>query len=235
MTEVKKQGSASSPPLLLGVGLLLGNYVSVGVHHWKTTQGIAVQPSVWAGIILVLGFLAFKRHRAATWVLLILSAIWLVEGITAAVQPNMEWLARLVPAAQGLLTGTGGFFLWRALQVQKQEWLAQMFTSQDLHKATMVFDPDHDEPFLEKVSHLFDVGFGKLQIKEILDSCRYVGKEEARTRHFAPYYFRQQVPLQVVLAKDGTNSMDIHFFTTRELAGRIEERKETYMEALGVK
>ena len=235
MTEEKKTGPKSTTPLLLGIALLLGNYVSVVAHHWHTAKDIAVQPSVWAGIILVLGFLAFKRHRAATWVLLILSAIWLVEGITAAVQPNMEWLARLVPAGQAILTAAGGFFLWKALQAQKQEWLAEMFTSQDLHKATMVFDPDHDEPFLEKVSHLFDVGFGKLQIKEILDSCQYVGKEEARTRHFAPYYFRKQVPLQVVLAKDGTNSMDIQFFTTRELAGRIEERKETYMDSLGVK
>jgi hypothetical protein len=236
MSDPKPEAPTSKGTLAKGTGLLLAGYLLVVAHTWFTTKGIAVQPAIRAGIVLGLGIFAFKKHRLATWLLLLLCIPWFVESLVAGARPNMDWVERLIPAGRAILTAAGGFFLWKALQAQKKEWLHQMFNSQELHKASMVFDPDHDEPFLERISHLFDVGFGKLQVKEILDACKYLGKDQdARTSHFAPYYFRQQVPLQVVVSKDSSNSMDISFFTTRELAGRIEERKETYMETLGVK
>ena len=238
MSESKPQ-SLPAPKskgfLLAGATLVLAGYALAIVHHWLVTKGIAIQPAIRASLALLLGTFALRGNRAATWILLLLCIPWFVESIVAATRPNMEWIARLVPAGRGILTAAGGFFLWHAAVAQKKEWLGQMFKEDNLHKASMVFDPSHDEPFLERISHLFDVGFGKLQIKEILGLCKHLGKGEEKACLFTPYYFRQKVPLRISLARDATNSLDIRFFTTRELANRIEERKETYMETLGVK
>lgn len=204
-----------------GIGLILAAYALIIIYHYIQSKGLAIQPLARSGLAIGLGVFAFKSCRWATWILLFLAIAWILESAIGATRENLEWHARGIFISRGIITGFGLFYLWKAIASQKREWQEKVFDKMDLQQVSRGLDST-TQSFLERMSHLFNAGFGKCQIMEVLELSRNLKEKGQKAFYFYPLHNMKRIPLKVVVQHDNF-SPRIDFFTTQDLAAKIQQ------------
>ena len=101
-----------------------------------------------------------------------------------------------------------------------------------LSEASMNFDSDLVEPFLQRVSTLV-TGFGAKEIAEVAQMIAELEVEDERELRFEVSDEGCWILLRVRVFMDDVDAPDLHFFTTPELAKEIEQLLAEFREELG--
>ena len=208
-------------PLKKGIGLILAAYALMIIYHYIVSKGLAIQPLARCGLAVVLGAFAFKSKRWATWILFLLAIAWILQSAMQATGENLQWHARGISIIHGIITGFGLFYLWKAIGLQKQEWQEKVFDKMDLQQVSRGLDST-TQSFLERMSHLFNAGFGRCQIMEVLELSRNLKEQGQKAFYFYPLHNMKRIPLKVVVQHDNF-SPRIDFYTTQDLATKIHQ------------
>jgi len=234
MDNATKEDPESSPTALpklpqannllkKGLVFIVAAYAVMILYHFIVSKGLAVQPLARCGLAVVLGVFAYKGWRWSTRILFLLAIAWILESLIGATRENLEWHARGIFIIRGILTGFGLYYLWNTIREQKKEWITKFFEKMDLQKVSISLDST-TQPFLERMTHLFNAGFGTFQIKEVLELSRKLENKEQKTFIFSPLHNLKKVPLKVVIEQDNF-SPTINFFSTREVAEKLNVMK----------
>jgi hypothetical protein len=101
-----------------------------------------------------------------------------------------------------------------------------------LSEASMNFDSDLVEPFLQRVSTLV-TGFGAKEIAEVAQMIAELEVDDERELRFEVSDEGCWILLRVRVFMDDVDAPDLHFFTTPELAKEIEQLLAEFREELG--
>jgi hypothetical protein len=104
----------------------------------------------------------------------------------------------------------------------------------ELVESSMNFDLDTVEPFLRRVSPLIDAGFGEKEIKLVVELATKMEHEDEQEIRFQITFQGSASELRIRIFMDDTDAPDIYFFSTAELAEKIDSEMERFAEDLGI-
>ncbi len=90
------------------------------------------------------------------------------------------------------------------------------------HEASMNFDLEGLEPFLQRLAQKVD-GFGPAEIASVMGGVSEMAVDEERDWNFTVQHAGSLAPLRVHIILDDADAPDLHFFTSTELAALIQD------------
>ena len=102
-----------------------------------------------------------------------------------------------------------------------------------LAEASMSFDQEGVEPFLKRVAGLVESGFAASDAKDLSGRIGSLGIEESGAWEFTVSYNGNSTRLVVEAFQDDYDAPDLYFFTSPELAARIDEELQSFGEEMG--
>ena len=102
-----------------------------------------------------------------------------------------------------------------------------------LFEASTAFDQENVAPFLRRVAAQLQSGFSESDAEKLANLVGKLGLEETQSWEYSVSFQGKSVPLVIEAFQDDYEAPDLYFFTSRELAGRINEEIDAFAEQLG--
>jgi hypothetical protein len=106
-------------------------------------------------------------------------------------------------------------------------------TMTDLAEASMNFDANAVEPFLQRLSPLI-MGFGPTEIGQVLKAVDELEVDDERELCFQVTHHGQAVPLNIRIFKDDVDAPDLYFFAPQKLVEEINQQMNVFCEEYGI-
>ena len=103
-----------------------------------------------------------------------------------------------------------------------------------LTEASMNFDLENVQPFLVRIAQHIDTGFTDAEIKTVAEFVANTEVEDERETNLSVVVGGQTTPLIIRAFMDDINAPDLYFFTSADLAAKIDSEYETFCEELGI-
>ena len=103
----------------------------------------------------------------------------------------------------------------------------------ELEEASMNFDTENLKPFLLRVAGFVEKGFAADEIDKVMALARLPHQSEEEVQ-FSVVYGGARAPLRVRVFMDDVEAPDVYFFTSPQLAKRIDQELKAFCEELGI-
>ena len=104
----------------------------------------------------------------------------------------------------------------------------------NLHESSMNFDDETLRPFLERISGLIDGGFGSTEIDQVVTTSKSMELDEERDLEFKINFQGAESPFIVRIFMDDIDAPDVAFFGPEDLAEKIDDEMDAFMEEMGI-
>ena len=104
-----------------------------------------------------------------------------------------------------------------------------------MHEMSMNFDMDNVELFLNRITHLFDSGFGQDEISKAVEFTSSLNHDDEKEIQFGAKYLGKDEILIYRVFMDDIDAPDIYFFTSSaSLSEAIGDEYDKMCEELGI-
>ena len=101
-------------------------------------------------------------------------------------------------------------------------------------EASMNFDLETVEPFLNRLVHIFDSGINAAKVKEMTEFTKATPVESQNNMDIEVVYKGKETLLKYGVFMDDIDAPDLYFFTSKELAEEIQNEMSKYADELGI-
>ncbi|GAA4871063.1 hypothetical protein [Luteimonas vadosa] len=111
---------------------------------------------------------------------------------------------------------------------------AQPIDTSGLTEASMNLDQEHVRPLLTEISQLFSAGFTQDSAAKLADQVDGLWVGQSGNWEFSIIFNGQPARLVVAAYKDDTDAPDLYFFSSPDVAARIDKELVAFSEAHGI-
>lgn len=104
----------------------------------------------------------------------------------------------------------------------------------NLTEASMNFDLENVQPFLVRMAKHIESGFTGTEIRAIAEFVADTGVQDEREITLSVVVDGHSTPLVIRAFMDDIDAPDLYFFTTADLAAKIDSEFEAFCEELGI-
>ena len=101
-------------------------------------------------------------------------------------------------------------------------------------EASMNFDIENVLPFLTRLITIVDSGINAKKVNEMYVFTKSVSIESQKEMNFEVIYKGKKTPFKYSVFMDDIDAPDLYFFTSPELATRIESEMNMFTKELGI-
>lgn len=110
--------------------------------------------------------------------------------------------------------------------------IATPVLSDTLKEASIALDEADVKPFMERLTHVIDGGFGPGERDAVAQMVDDMKPDDVRGREYSVKFEGREVPLRVDVRMGPKRAADIRFFTSPELADRIQKERNIFLDEL---
>ena len=110
----------------------------------------------------------------------------------------------------------------------------QPIDTSGLTEASMNLDQEHVGPLLTDISKIFSAGFTQDSAAKLTDQVDGLWVGQSGNWEFSVTFNGQPARLVIAAYKDDTDAPDLYFFTSPDVAARINEELTAFSEAHGI-
>ncbi|TWU50708.1 hypothetical protein Poly51_40010 [Rubripirellula tenax] len=103
-----------------------------------------------------------------------------------------------------------------------------------LTESSMNFDLENVQPFLLRIAKHIESGFTDAEIKTVAEFVANTDVEDEREMTLSVVADGQSTPLVIRAFMDDIDAPDLYFFTSANLAAKIDAEFESFCEELGI-
>jgi len=101
-------------------------------------------------------------------------------------------------------------------------------------ESSMNFALANVRPFLERIAHLVDSGFGRGEIDRVVSLAESMKHDEERELTFQITHQGRNSPFLIRVFMDDIDAPDVYFFGPKALAEQIDAEMGRFCEELGI-